>query len=63
MQNKEINKNILDKVSMFNNFIDKNKNKNKESLTTDFCSRGKTSIIKDAIKSIAKSNLKKTGDE
>ena len=63
IQNKEINKNILDKVSMFNNFIDKNKNKNKESLTTDFCSRGKTSIIKDAIKSIAKSNLKKTGDE
>jgi len=63
IQNKEINKNILDKVSMFNNFIDKNKNKNNESLTTDFYSRGKTSVIKDAIKNIAKSNLKKTGDE
>ena len=64
-ENKKIkennNVNFKDKISMFNNFIEKNK-KN-ETGTQDFYSRVKTHYIKDTIKNITTTNFEKNNNE
>lgn len=55
------NINFKDKISMFNNFIEKNKKK--ETGTQDFYSRVKTHYIKDTIKNITATNFEKNNNE
>ena len=55
------NINFKDKISMFNNFIEKNKKK--ETGTQDFYSRVKTHYIKDTIKTITATNFEKNNNE
>ena len=61
-EEKEINNiNFKDKVSMFNNFIEKNRKE--ETVSQDYYTKSTTHYIKDTIKNITKSNFDKDNNE